>query len=474
MLFQGQELVEGSWFSDEDGARLDAPPPPRRPAPAPPRPDLAAAQHDRRRRAACAGRNVDGPPRRTPTRGVLAWHRWLEGGPRDDVIVLASFSADAYPDYHIGVPRPGRWRVRFNSDWDGYDPEFETVDSIDADSEAVEQDGMPQRIEVGLGPYSVVILSARTIRSPPRPGRRSSNGPNRAISCGSPNRTRERCHDVRATARPFGDPASPRRRPPPIVPNILRDPAAANETALAPKRRPRGVLVGGIMAIAGIGGSLGAKLLFGLLAANVAGAAASALFGGPWDKLPGDVKNAYEQRLETAIGHRLDGMANAQQETQVAAWLRSGYSRLDDRRLTRHLELEVDALIKADVGTCATFGRSSISGTPIDSSTSNKIVGSLDQASMVEFLGLNVEAIEAELRGSPTPIHVTSAQTSAELPADDRRPHAGRDPHAREPQLRPDGQRRRHVQRDPRPLPAGAPAGPASKAIVARFDIDPS
>ena len=75
------------------------------------------------------------------------------------MIVLANFSTDAYPDYHVGVPRPGRWRVRFNSDWDGYDPEFETVDSLDADSEPEEHDGMAQRIAVGLGPYSVVILS---------------------------------------------------------------------------------------------------------------------------------------------------------------------------------------------------------------------------------------------------------------------------------------------------------------------------
>jgi 1,4-alpha-glucan branching enzyme len=93
------------------------------------------------------------------TAKVLGWHRWLEGGPRDDVIVLANFSADTYADYRLGVPRAGLWRVRFNSDWDGYDPEFETVESLDTDSEAAPQDGMRQRIAVGLGPYSVVILS---------------------------------------------------------------------------------------------------------------------------------------------------------------------------------------------------------------------------------------------------------------------------------------------------------------------------
>ncbi len=157
MLFQGQEVVEGSWFDDEDGLdwtlrhrhagllRLHR--------------DLIAL----RRNTADVSRGLRGEHVQVhhvnEDARVLGWHRWLEGGPRDDVIVLASFSANAYPDYHVGVPRAGRWRVRFNSDWDGYDPEFETIDSLDADSEPTEHDGMAQRIAVGLGPYSVVILS---------------------------------------------------------------------------------------------------------------------------------------------------------------------------------------------------------------------------------------------------------------------------------------------------------------------------
>jgi 1,4-alpha-glucan branching enzyme len=157
MLFQGQELVEGSWFNDEDGLdwtlrhrhagllRLHR--------------DLISL----RRNTADVSRGLRGDHVRVhhvnDGAKVLGWYRWLETGPRDDVIVLANFSTDAFPDYHVGVPRPGRWRVRFNSDWDGYDPEFETVDSLDADSEPAEHDGMAQRIAVGLGPYSVVILS---------------------------------------------------------------------------------------------------------------------------------------------------------------------------------------------------------------------------------------------------------------------------------------------------------------------------
>ncbi len=157
MLFQGQELVEGSWFNGEDGLdwtlrhrhagllRLHR--------------DLIAL----RRNTADVSRGLRGENVRVHhvnrDAKVLAWHRWLRGGPRDDVVVLANFSAQPYEDYLVGVPRAGRWRVRFNSDWDGYDPEFETVDSRDADSRPERQDGMEQRIAVGLGPYSVVIVS---------------------------------------------------------------------------------------------------------------------------------------------------------------------------------------------------------------------------------------------------------------------------------------------------------------------------
>ena len=44
MLFQGQELVEGSWFARRRRARLEPAPSPRRPVPAPPRPDQSPSQ----------------------------------------------------------------------------------------------------------------------------------------------------------------------------------------------------------------------------------------------------------------------------------------------------------------------------------------------------------------------------------------------------------------------------------------------
>ena len=57
------------------------------------------------------------------------------------------------------MPRKGRWRVRFNSDWAGYDADFATVPALDAESTHEARDGMPHSIVVGVGPYSVIILS---------------------------------------------------------------------------------------------------------------------------------------------------------------------------------------------------------------------------------------------------------------------------------------------------------------------------
>ena len=157
MLFQGQELVEGSWFSDEESVDWGLR---HRHA------GLLQLHRDLislRRNTVDVSRGLRGENIRVhhvnePAR-VLAYHRWSEGGPRDDVIVLANLSATAFTDYRVGVPRAGRWRVRFNSDWDGYDPEFETVESVDADADARPRDGMKRSIAVGLGPYSAIVLS---------------------------------------------------------------------------------------------------------------------------------------------------------------------------------------------------------------------------------------------------------------------------------------------------------------------------
>jgi 1,4-alpha-glucan branching enzyme len=157
MLFQGQELIEGSWFTDEEP--LDWSKRHRHAGLLQLHRDLIRL----RRNGDDTTRGLRGPRVAVHHRGhgarVLAYHRFEAGGPRDDVIVLANLSATPHPHYRVGVPREGRWRVRFNSDWAGYDPEFESAASLDADAAAEPLDGMPFSISVSVGPYASVILS---------------------------------------------------------------------------------------------------------------------------------------------------------------------------------------------------------------------------------------------------------------------------------------------------------------------------
>jgi len=90
---------------------------------------------------------------------VIALHRWDQGGPGDDVVVVLNFANQAYASYMIGLPRGGRWRVRFNSDWSGYSPVFGNCPSYDADANQGAYDNLPFSGSIGLGPYTAVVLS---------------------------------------------------------------------------------------------------------------------------------------------------------------------------------------------------------------------------------------------------------------------------------------------------------------------------
>jgi 1,4-alpha-glucan branching enzyme len=90
---------------------------------------------------------------------VIGFHRWENGGPGDDVVVVTNFADRSYDCYTLGMPRAGRWRVRFNSDWSGYSPDFDNHPGYDTTAENGGMDSMPFHACVGIGRYSVLILS---------------------------------------------------------------------------------------------------------------------------------------------------------------------------------------------------------------------------------------------------------------------------------------------------------------------------
>jgi 1,4-alpha-glucan branching enzyme len=157
MIFQGQEFLEDEWFHDTD--------------------PIDWAKRDRytgivqlyrdlirlRRNRSATTRGLRGQQTHVyhvnDDDKVLAFLRRDRGGPGDDVVVVANFADRAYAHYTVGFPRSGRWRVRFNSDWGGYDESFSHHPSLDVTAWQGEKDGLPSHGDVGIGPYSVIILS---------------------------------------------------------------------------------------------------------------------------------------------------------------------------------------------------------------------------------------------------------------------------------------------------------------------------
>lgn len=89
----------------------------------------------------------------------MAFHRWRDGGPGDDVVVVANFSAVPYDSYNIGLPRGGAWYLRFNSDWSGYSADFGGHRTYDTTADGGPNQNMPLSGNVGLPPYTLLIYS---------------------------------------------------------------------------------------------------------------------------------------------------------------------------------------------------------------------------------------------------------------------------------------------------------------------------
>jgi 1,4-alpha-glucan branching enzyme len=90
---------------------------------------------------------------------VVAFHRWDRGGPGDDVVVVINMANQSYDSYSIGLPRDGLWKVRFNSDWNGYSGDFGSHFSYDITASQPGTDGMAYSGNVGIGPYTAIIFS---------------------------------------------------------------------------------------------------------------------------------------------------------------------------------------------------------------------------------------------------------------------------------------------------------------------------
>lgn len=150
MLFQGQEFMEGGSFNDwkaldwEKAGKFEGITLAHK--------DLIALRQNRRG----ITRGLMGQSfailHLNEEAKIIAYHRWDQGGPGDDVVVVFNLANRMQRDYFIQFPRSGRWEVRFNSDWKGYSPDFKDTQITGVH---VEGDGA----SIVIAPYSVLIFS---------------------------------------------------------------------------------------------------------------------------------------------------------------------------------------------------------------------------------------------------------------------------------------------------------------------------
>ena len=157
MIFQGQEFLEDDWFHDQDP--IDWTKKDRFAGILQLYKDLILLRLNRGGfTEGLCGQEVD-VYHVNHDEKVIAYHRWVSGGPHDSVVIVANFSAHSREDYLIGLPIPGPWMVRFNSDSRYYDQEFEDFGNAMVHGEAPGIDGLPAQGKVKIGAYSALILS---------------------------------------------------------------------------------------------------------------------------------------------------------------------------------------------------------------------------------------------------------------------------------------------------------------------------
>ncbi|MGL5035550.1 MAG: alpha-amylase family glycosyl hydrolase, partial [Microcystaceae cyanobacterium] len=157
MLFQGQEFLEGGWFRDTvpvDWEQRDE------------FKGIVLLYRDLihlRRNLGGHSQGLCGQFTQVyhinEERNLIAFHRWDKGGAGDNVVVIANFFHKAQSYYHLGFPDQGLWKLRFNSDWQGYNDDFQNYPGYDVQAEAGDFDQMPAHGEIAIGAYSVLIFS---------------------------------------------------------------------------------------------------------------------------------------------------------------------------------------------------------------------------------------------------------------------------------------------------------------------------
>ena len=218
-----------------------------------------------------------------------------------------------------------------------------------------------------------------------------------------------------------GDPGAPLSAtvPPPVPPPVSPTPPVSPNDPMAampppaPKKKSPVALIGIFLAVAGAAlGAIFVKFVLPLILVGAAGQVFDAAFGGPYMRLPADVRAGYEQRIEAAVGDRFEGQTDAEQTAGILALVLAGLPRLDDGLVTTNFELTGKAIGAVDTASCAAVSRAFVNGTEPPSEPITAMIGTLSDAELQQWFEIRVTAIEYELAGTPAVIAVSDEEVA--------------------------------------------------------------
>jgi len=157
MLFQGQEFLQGKWFRDDAPLNWDMNEEFR---------GIVRLYRDLiqlRLNTKGFSRGLCGQfvniYHVNDADNVLAFQRWDRHGLGDDVIVVLNFSHAAKENYTVGMPAPGLWKLRLNSDATVYNHDFQGFASGDVEAFKGQRDGLDAYATISIGPYSLLVYT---------------------------------------------------------------------------------------------------------------------------------------------------------------------------------------------------------------------------------------------------------------------------------------------------------------------------
>jgi hypothetical protein len=193
--------------------------------------------------------------------------------------------------------------------------------------------------------------------------------------------------------------------PPPIPPPGQLPPTPP---PVEPPKKSSMKLVGAFVAV--VAAALGAifvKFVLPLLLVGAAGQVFDSAFGGPYMRLPGDVRSGFESRLEAALGATLKDQSDAQQTATIQGHVKAGLPRLSTSLVDANFRLTSKAIGAVDVASCAAVSRAVVTGAEPPDAAATAMINTLSDSELQQWFEIRVSAIEAQARGTPDQVLVT-------------------------------------------------------------------